>query len=112
MKLTKTREVRCCDNCSKDNVFISACDNCGAEYCQTCKEGRLLDFQHAVYFSGSGDACYCIACVEKLTAANDPRLKAYLAIQDLRAESEEAGRKFKARVAQVEADVQRFARRR
>lgn len=109
---SKTKEVHCCDKCGKDEQYISSCDNCGAEYCWDHRDKNLVSFPHGFYCSGSGDGSYCKFCVEKLTAAKDPRLMAYLAIQDLRAEAERDGLKFKARVDAAEAEVKRYAKSR
>lgn len=112
MITSKTKEVHCCDECGKDEQYISGCDNCGAEYCWTHREKYLVSFQHGFYCSGSGDGSYCKKCVETLKAVKDPRLMAYIAIQDLRAEAVEAGRKFKIRVDAAEANVARYAKSR
>ena len=109
---SKTKEVHCCDKCGKDEDYISSCDNCGAEYCWDHRKDNLISYPHSMYCSGSGDGSYCKKCVEKLTAAKDPRLLAYIAILDLRTEAEEAGKAFKKRVDAAEARIARYAKSR
>ncbi len=109
---TILKEVHCCDKCGKDEHYISKCDNCHSEYCWNCRVGNIVAFPHSIYCEGSGDGSYCTHCVDELKRQKDPRLMAYLAIQDLRGEMKRDADKFKARVDATEAEVKRHNKNR
>jgi len=107
---TVTKEVHCCDLCGTESSYIQACENCGAEYCLDHYREHLISYPHSMYCSGSGDGRYCKKCIETLTARKDPRLMAYLAIQDLRAEADANDKAFRLRVQAAEDRIKLYSK--
>lgn len=88
MKKTIVKEVQICDFCQKE-AYIGTCLRCGVEHCWECRTKLGVEYHHSTHASGSGDGYYCIACDMILKqVGTDPLHQAYLAIADLRAETE------------------------
>lgn len=111
MKRTISKEVVCCDKCYTEIGYSNPCMSCGAELCYECKKKHGVEYNHAVYFSGSGDGFYCNPCDVKLTkSGKDKRHNAYLAVKSLRDELEAWSVNFKSRQLVAEDVVKRLAK--
>lgn len=84
---TKTvlKEIKVCDLCSSERDTFYKCTGCGKDICYACKEAVVVEYPHAVYFSGSMDGLYCPQCDDRLTL--DPLHIAYRKIAKLRREA-------------------------
>lgn len=110
MKKTIQKETHFCDKCGKEESYINACMNCGAEMCYECWDKHGRKYNHAIYFQGSGDGYYCQPCDAKLTKdGNDKRHNAYRAIKSLRDELEAWHTDFKKRQEKAENALKAFA---
>lgn len=104
MKKTVTREVECCDECGRELSYETSCMKCGAVYCYDHQKTLMVEFPHAVHFSGSGDGHYCKKCARELeSAGTDPLFESYMKIAALRNESERFYTDFHRRAKQAEA---------
>lgn len=103
MKKTVTIERDHCDGCGKPE-YTEKCLVCGAEYCYDCRaKGKMVEYPHSVYCSGSGDGAYCVACDTKLLVENkNPLHKAFVTISTLRDESERFQKDFQRRCNDAE----------
>jgi len=109
MKKTIQKEVQFCDKCGKESAYQTACMKCGMEMCFDCKQKHGKKYDHAIYFQGSGDGFYCIACDAKLTVTGtDKRHNAYRAIKALKDELEAWHTDFKLRQEVAENNVKDF----
>lgn len=84
MKVTKQKEITCCDFCGDEGTY-EKCRACGKDVCYECQKTQGVEYPHSVYCSGSGDGFYCHSCDK---SANDQLHKAYRAIQALRREND------------------------
>ncbi len=61
MKKMIEKEMTFCDECEKGD-YVYKCMGCGIEYCYDCRKLLLKEYQHEVYFTGSGDGYFCKDC--------------------------------------------------
>jgi len=108
MKKTIPQEVTFCDCCSEQITYPHTCDHCGKEYCYHCSKEKTITLNHAVYFEGTGDGCYCKECGDILIGKKDPRIMAFLKIRDLRVERDMWNVDFERRRKDAEETVKRF----
>lgn len=108
MKKTIEQECTFCDSCAEQITYPHTCDHCGKEYCYECSKDKTIALNHAVYFEGTGDGCYCKGCANALVEKKDPRMMAFLKIRDLRVEQEKWGVDFERRRKQAEEEVKRL----
>ena len=108
MKREVTIEQHFCDVCDKETSSHNACDHCGKDFCYDCGSAELIEYKHAVHFSGSGDGHYCRACDVELTKSRNLKHAAYRKIAALR--NEQAGwyEDFKARAVKAEEELKKF----
>lgn len=83
---TKTVEVAICDGCGKDCDYATSCLRCGRNFCFECEKARVVEYPHAVHFSGSDDGHYCKACDAHLLNHPNQLHSAYLEITRMRPE--------------------------
>jgi hypothetical protein len=110
MKRTQTTEVEICDFCEEQQASShTKCMGCGKAICYDCRKTRAKEYNHAVYFQGSGDGLYCLECDKRLTATGDPLHAAYRVIGYLRDESKAWGEAFKVKIDKAEANLKRLS---
>ncbi len=108
MKITRSMEVEICDLCQEqDASAYSKCMGCGKAICYDCKKTRAKEYNHAVYFQGSGDGLYCLECDKRLIGTGDPLHAAYRVIGYLRDEANGWREDFKRRADIAEATLKR-----
>jgi hypothetical protein len=84
-KVTINRAI--CDLCGSKECY-DTCLKCGKDICFECqRNGKAVEYPHAVHFSGSGDGTYCSKCNDDLIKRPDKLFLAYRAILNLRNES-------------------------
>lgn len=106
MKKTIEKEVEFCDACEAEG-YTTACLCCGKEFCYDCRKTNGVEYSHSVHCQGSGDGFYCTECDSKLKKSGADKLhRAYLKIQDLRAEEKRFWEEFKKKADLAEAEVQ------
>lgn len=88
MDKTISKTVKFCDVCKEEAGFVHICLKCGMEHCWNCFKLRMIEYAHAVSFSGTGDGYYCKTCDAELKELGlpDPLHKAYWKIKLLRSE--------------------------
>lgn len=98
--------VDVCDTCGADSGYHSKCLICGNAACYECeRKGELIEYEHAVSFSGSGDGHYCKACNIAQMKNPSPLFRAFTKIQDLRAESKQFWEDFECRSRAAESNL-------
>lgn len=105
MKTNKTVEIDTCDFCDSKQEAYSKCHACGKAACFDCREKRLIQYNHAVFFQGSGDLYYCTDCEGKAFAKPDKVFTTYLAVRRLREECQRWNEDFKVRQQAADAAV-------
>ena len=96
-----------CDFCGNDNCVFDTCLGCGKDVCTECiGSGKAVEYNHAVYFRGSGDAVYCSECDKH--AACTILHRAYSEIARLREEHDEWYEDFKIRSNAAEAQLNKL----
>lgn len=79
--------------------------------CYDCKKKHGVEYNHAVYFSGSNDGFYCKPCDATLACnRTDKRHNAYEAIVLLKEELHTWNKQFKKRQEKAEELVRSFAK--
>jgi len=97
VKKQVTIEQAICDFCQHEQSY-QQCLRCGKDVCWACKKTRGVDYNHAVYFAGSGDGFYCTSCDIALSESKaDPVHQAYVGIRALRDEQIAWGKDFEKR---------------
>lgn len=110
MKREATKEITICDACGKEVDLGSTCDTCGKDLCWDCRKENLVVYNHAVYFSGSGDGKYCVGCdANHRSSGTDERWNAYQEIVALKEEMKAFGEDFKKRQDAAESLVKKFS---
>lgn len=61
MKKEVFKQVHFCDKCGKEE-YVYRCMGCGSEFCFDCMKESMIEYHHAVNFSGSGDGLFCKIC--------------------------------------------------
>lgn len=90
---TQEVQVITCDLCGKDEAFSECrCMGCGKDICWNCRQKVAVKYDDGVFYMSSRDAIYCPACDASLK--DDPLHMAYVAIKNLRAESDAWGEEF------------------
>jgi hypothetical protein len=105
VKVKKEVDERVCDECKEHATYH--CDSCGADYCfdHGYKEKMIVDYNHGVFFGGSGDLNLCVKCDTTPPPRIIPVVRAFRAVADLRREYEEWHRNFKVREKQIEENA-------
>ncbi|KKN78864.1 hypothetical protein LCGC14_0346360 [marine sediment metagenome] len=106
MKKAITKQVDFCDTCDNGGLTY-ICLGCGKCACYDCKKkGEMIEYSHAVHFSGSGDGNFCPDCVDK--PPNEKiaiLLAAYRKISSLRTEEKGWYDNFRTRCDKAEAEL-------
>jgi len=108
MKKLIEKETTLCDFCGAE-TWGSTCNGCSKDICYDCMGKHAVEYNHGVYFAGSGDGLYCHECDTALTTSGDPKLQAYKAIKALRAEEKGWHEDFRIRAEKAEAHLKTFA---
>ena len=102
------KKVVFCDNCGKEATYSFRCVNCGKRYCSDCEQTCITEYQHGVFFSGSGDGYFCNSPDCIIRPEIKPLLNAYQLIQSLREESNRWNADFRSRCDAAEHNVEMF----
>jgi hypothetical protein len=106
---TVTEKREYCDICKK-RVAWYHCLACNKAYCYECGKTEAVEYNHGVFFAGSGDGHYCKECDHDLSlcpACEGFELHdAYLNIQALREENDKFYADFKKRSDAAERRIE------
>ena len=112
MKKAIQKEIRICDCCKIEQAIFS-CMECDKDFCYECGKTQGVEYNHAVYFTGSGDGYYCTNCDTRLSNERTDSLhNAYINIKTLKNESILWSRDFKERSERAEEEVEQLTRER
>jgi hypothetical protein len=102
--------VSFCDECGKEDMYLTKCLFCGVEHCYDCTKTKGKKYAHGVHVGGTLDGYYCNECDSKLTASCKNNLhNAYITISDLRDEEHRFYEDFKKRQDSAEKKIEKLA---
>lgn len=102
------KSVTFCDECEKES-YTHNCLICGKGYCFECRTQHIIEFHHAVFFTGSKDGYYCNTCLNtSIPKEHRAKLAAYRTIAALRVEYSAWCEAFNIRATAAEAALKRI----
>lgn len=96
------KEVSICDVCGKE-AYVHTCLGCGMDFCWDCSKKDGITYEHAVYFSGTGDGFFCHKCDANPPKKIEKLHQAYRRIRVLREEQEIWYSDFELRMREAES---------
>ena len=106
-------EETVCDVCQTNLAWDSyRCLRCGQDHCYDCAKTAAVQYSFALYFSGSADGCYCLACDNELRALSvkDPLHTAYARMASLRSREKRIIEKIRAIGDRLQHEIETYRR--